>query len=60
MALDLATVTLVWAEAEVIWVEAAAPVTARARTKKRTMIFIGRYLESCIYFLRFLWTDQMK
>jgi hypothetical protein len=47
-------------EAEVIWVEAAAPVTARARTKKRTMIFIRRYLESCIYFLRFLWTDQMK
>jgi hypothetical protein len=41
MALILATVTLAWLDAEAIWVDAAIPVTAMARTKKRTMVFIG-------------------
>ena len=40
IALTLATVTLFWLEAEAIWVEAAPPVTTRASTKNRTMVFI--------------------
>ena len=40
IALVLDAVTLVWAEAEAIWVEAAAPVTTRASTKNRTIVFI--------------------
>ena len=43
MALVLATVTLVWAEAEAIWVEAAAPVRTRATTAARTISFMMEY-----------------
>ncbi|RSL16560.1 hypothetical protein EDE15_2080 [Edaphobacter aggregans] len=41
MALVLATVTLVWLEAEAIWVEAAAPKRTMAATKVRTIVFTG-------------------
>jgi hypothetical protein len=40
MALVVAAVTLVWAEAEAIWVEAAAPVRARTTTNARMTIFM--------------------
>ena len=40
IALFFAMVTLELAEAEAIWVEAAAPVMTRASTKNRTMVFI--------------------
>jgi len=59
-ALFFARVTLFEVEAEEIWVEATAPVRTRAATAKRTMSFIFEYLESCIYFVRFRWTDQLK
>jgi hypothetical protein len=39
IALVLAATTLVWLEAEAIWVEAAAPVRTRTTTKARTMVF---------------------
>jgi len=41
IALFFAIVTLELAEAEAIWVEAAAPVRTRATTTARTMIFMG-------------------
>ena len=40
IALFFAMVTLELAEAEAIWVEAAAPVRMRATTTARTMIFM--------------------
>jgi hypothetical protein len=40
MALVFDTVTLVWADAEAIWVEAATPVRARTTTKVRIKIFM--------------------
>ena len=43
IALFLAMVTLELAEAEVIWVEAAAPVRTRATTKARTIVFMMEY-----------------
>jgi hypothetical protein len=52
MALFLATVILVWLEAEAIWVEATAPVRTRATTTARTMVFIFDTPESCIYILK--------
>jgi hypothetical protein len=41
--LTLATVTLVFVEAEEVWVVAAAPVRTRATTKARTICFIMGY-----------------
>ena len=38
-----ATVTLVFVEAEEVWVEATAPVRTRATTKARTICFIMGY-----------------
>jgi hypothetical protein len=52
MALVLATVTLVWLEAEALWVEAAAPVRARTTTKARTMVFMRFGLFSLDFFGR--------
>jgi hypothetical protein len=49
MALVLATATLVWLEAEAIWVEAATPARTRTATKARTMFFIIFALNSFIY-----------
>jgi hypothetical protein len=40
MALTLAAETLVWAEAEAIWVEEAVPIRARTTTNARTMVFM--------------------
>jgi hypothetical protein len=40
IALVLATATLVWLEAEAIWVEATAPVRTRATTQARMAVFI--------------------
>jgi hypothetical protein len=47
-ALFLAMVTLGCVEAET-WVEAAAPVRARATTTARTRCFMMDYPKSCIY-----------
>lgn len=58
-ALILEAVMVVLAEAEEIWVEAAAPVRARTTTKARTMFFMVRYPKSCISARRFYWTDSM-
>jgi len=41
IALFFAMVTLELAEAEAIWVEAAAPVRTRATTTARTMVFMN-------------------
>jgi hypothetical protein len=60
MALVLAGVTLVWAEAEAIRVEAAAPVRARTTTNARMRIFMGSTPKVVFTFPRFLWTRQMK
>jgi hypothetical protein len=38
-----AAVTLVFVEAEEVWVEATAPVRTRATTKARTICFIMGY-----------------
>ena len=43
IALFFAMVTLALAEAEVIWVEAAAPVRTRATTTARTTSFMMEY-----------------
>ena len=43
IALFFATVTLELAEAEAIWVEAAAPVRTRATTAARTISFMMEY-----------------
>jgi hypothetical protein len=43
MALFFASVTLEVADAEEIWVEAAAPVRTRATTTARTISFILNY-----------------
>lgn len=59
MALVLEAVMVVLAEAEEIWVEAAAPVRARTTTKARTMFFIAGYPKSCISVRRFCWTGSM-
>ena len=41
--LTLATVTLLWVEAEEVWVVATAPVRTKATTKARTSCFIMGY-----------------
>ena len=48
-ALFRAMVTLDCVEAEETWVEAAAPVRARATTTARTRCFMMDYPKSCIY-----------
>jgi hypothetical protein len=47
IALFFAMVTLELAEAEVIWVEAAAPVRTRATTKARTIVFMNMAFILC-------------
>jgi len=42
--------TLVWAEAEVIWVDAAAPVRARTTTNARTKVFTVLLLKLYLHF----------
>jgi hypothetical protein len=60
IALVLEAVTLVWEEAEAIWVEAIAPVRARTTTNARIMYFIWTTPKVVFTFFSFRWTHQPK